>query len=53
MCYNRGCNCNGCYYEDFFTRPLKCNMEYSVVKLIMKTGEPDRDLIEQILNKEK
>ena len=44
-CYKRGCNCEGCFYNDFFTGSYqKCQMKASVLELVIVIGTPDVDL---------
>ena len=34
-CYKRGCNCEGCFYKDFFSgSSQKCQMKASVLELV-------------------
>lgn len=48
-CYKRGCNCKGCFYEDFFSKPKyseneqkqKCQMKATVLELVKVLGVPD------------
>lgn len=40
MCYNRGCKCKGCFFEDFFSKPLTCQMKFSVIGLVRLLGRP-------------
>lgn len=48
-CYKRGCNCNGCYYQDFFSgSSQKCQMKAAVLELVRTIGTPDVEL-QQIL----
>lgn len=38
-CYNRGCICNGCFYNQFFTeKHQKCHMKESVLQLVKDLG---------------
>ncbi len=39
-CWKRGCNCAGCYYENFFTSKRKCQMKSAVIELVRKFGPP-------------
>lgn len=49
-CYKRGCNCEGCFYTDFFNKSSqKCQMKASVLELVRVLGKPDVE-IQQILN---
>ena len=54
-CYKRGCNCNGCFFENFFSgyvnhpRP-KCKMKKSVLELVRILGKPD--IQEKVIIKE-
>ena len=44
-CYKRGCNCEGCFYKDFFSGSThKCQMKASVLELVRVIGAPDIDL---------
>lgn len=45
MCYERGGVCNGCYYENFFTKGTYdvqpyCKMKESIIFLVKKIGLP-------------
>ena len=48
-CYKRGCNCRGCFYENFFSKPKygenepkqKCQMKATVLELVRTLGTPD------------
>ena len=49
-CYKRGCNCKGCFYENFFSKSKygagiynqKCQAKATVLELIKnKIGLPD------------
>ena len=49
-CYKRGCNCEGCFYTDFFGKSSqKCQMKASVLELVRVLGKPDIEM-QQILN---
>lgn len=49
-CYKRGCNCEGCFYKDFFSgSSQKCQMKASVLELVRVLGTPDVE-IQQIIN---
>jgi len=51
-CYKRGCNCEGCFYKDFFSgSSQKCQMKASVLELVRTIGTPDIEL-PQILDDE-
>ena len=40
-CYKRGCNCEGCFYSDFFKgTSQKCQMKASVLELVRVIGTP-------------
>lgn len=39
QCYQRGCVCKGCFYEEFFTAD-KCRMKSSVMELVRQLGAP-------------
>lgn len=43
-CYQRGCNCEGCFYNDYFSGSHKCQMKASVLELVRVIGTPDIDL---------
>ena len=44
-CYKRGCTCEGCFYNDFFSGTYhKCQMKASVLELVRVIGTPDVDL---------
>ena len=44
-CYKRGCNCEGCFYKDFFSgSSQKCQMKASVLELVRVIGTPDVEL---------
>ena len=44
-CYKRGCNCEGCFYRDFFSASSqKCQMKASVLELVRVIGAPDVEL---------
>ena len=38
LCYKRKCKCKGCYYNKYLDS--KCQMKYSVIKLIKVFGIP-------------
>ena len=45
MCYERGGVCNGCYYENFFTKGTYdvqpyCKMKESIIFLVKEIGKP-------------
>ena len=41
QCYLRGCVCEGCFYNDFFTdSKQKCRMKSAVFELVKKIGAP-------------
>jgi hypothetical protein len=40
-CYQRGCRCNGCFYENYFTKG-KCQMKYTVLELVRQLGAPNK-----------
>ncbi len=51
-CYKRGCNCEGCYYKDFFSESSqKCQMKASVLELVRVIGTPNVE-IQQFLTDE-
>lgn len=40
-CYKRGCVCNGCFYNDFFSKsPQRCQMKSTVLELVRVLGTP-------------
>ena len=40
-CYERGCICSGCEFENFFTdKQQKCQMKFTVIELVKKFGAP-------------
>ncbi len=44
-CYKRGCKCEGCFYNDFFSGTYqKCQMKASVLELVRVIGTPDVEL---------
>ena len=44
-CYKRGCNCEGCFYTDFFNNSSqKCQMKASVLELVRVLVKPDIEL---------
>lgn len=48
-CYKRGCNCEGCFYQDFFNKSSqKCQMKASVLELVRVLGKPEVEM-QQIL----
>lgn len=40
-CYQRGCRCKGCFYENYFTKG-KCQMKYTVLELVRQLGAPNK-----------
>ena len=38
-CYERGCNCQGCYMRDLITSDI-CRMKGAVLELVRKYGKP-------------
>lgn len=45
-CYARGANCNGCYYQRFFSsRNYGCKMYLAVEQLKQTLGEPSPGLV--------
>ena len=46
-CLQRGCNCKGCFYDEFFKRSRTegslayCRMKFSIRKLIKRFGLPE------------
>lgn len=44
-CYKRGCVCEGCFYNDFFSAAAqKCQMKTAVLDLVKTIGAPDVEL---------
>ena len=44
-CYKRGCNCIGCFYNDFFSATSqKCQMKAAVLELVRTIGTPNVEL---------
>lgn len=39
FCYNRGCNCDGCFVKDLI-ESQKCEMKSAVISLVKKLGIP-------------
>lgn len=39
-CYERGCECRGCFYNSFRSLHNRCKMEQTVVELLKLFGEP-------------
>ena len=39
FCYERGCNCNGCFVKDLITSQ-PCIMKNAVIELVKKLGKP-------------
>ena len=51
-CYKRGCNCEGCFYKDFFSgSSQKCQMKASVLELVRVLGTPNVEL-QQVISDE-
>ena len=49
-CYKRGCNCEGCFYKDFFSgSSQKCQMKASVLELVRVIGTPNVELQQFII----
>lgn len=49
-CYKRGCNCEGCFYKDFFSgSSQKCQMKASVLELVRVIGTPSNIEMQQFL----
>ena len=42
FCYERGCNCNGCFVADIITSQ-SCLMKNAVLELVRKFGKPYED----------
>ena len=50
-CYKRGCNCEGCYYKEFFKDTnQKCQMKASVLELIRILGIPQPGDIDKLIH---
>lgn len=44
-CYLRQANCEGCYYQRFFSsRPYSCKMYLAVEQLLESIGEPSQNM---------
>lgn len=41
-CYERGCNCQGCYMKDLI-ESIPCQMKKSVMELVRKFGKPQEE----------
>ena len=44
-CYKRGCVCDGCFYQNFFSKGVKtqkCQMKRTVLSLCRKYGKPTK-----------
>lgn len=41
MCYKRGCVCEGCFYNKFFTDRYKCQQKAAVLELVRVLGVPE------------
>lgn len=49
-CYKRGCNCEGCFYKDFFNGSShRCQMKASVLELVRVIGTPNVELQQFII----
>ena len=43
-CYDRGCVCSGCFYDDFFGKGnFKCQMKFTVLELVRRFGIPTEE----------
>lgn len=43
QCFERGCVCDGCFYEKFFTsQNFNCRMKDSVLELVRERGIPKK-----------
>lgn len=50
-CYQRGCRCSGCFYNDFFAgSPQKCQMKHTVLELVRTIGRPNLDPVNMVIN---
>lgn len=50
-CYERGCKCKGCFYDDFFKdAPFKCKMKQTVLWLVGEVGRPDELIDRRAVN---
>ena len=48
--YQSGCNCEGCFYKDFFSgSSQKCQMKASVLELVRVIGTPNVELQQFII----
>jgi hypothetical protein len=53
-CYKRGCNCECCFYQKFFSgSPQKCQMKASVLELVRTIGTPNVELPQILPDEEK
>ena len=57
-CYKRGCRCEGCFYNTFFTQSSddyvvrKCQMKKAVLELVREHGTPEENNIVVEITKE-
>ena len=52
-CYKRGCNCEGCWYNEFFNGTYqKCQMKASVLELVRVMGAPSTVDLPQVYEDE-
>ena len=48
-CYLRKANCDGCFYQNFFSdRPYGCKMNLAVDQLLDTIGEPSNNLMNKL-----
>jgi len=44
-CYERGCICKDCYYQEFFKNSKnKCGMKATVLELVRVLGRPEKTI---------
>lgn len=46
-CYNRGCVCNGCFYQKVMSTP--CMMKTTVLELVKLYGKPDENAVKNTI----
>ena len=49
-CYARGCNCQGCFYNNLFQTVPQCRMKAAVLGLVRGFGRPDGTEIKGVLD---
>lgn len=51
MCYSRGCICEGCEYNDFFSDGTVCQTKAAVLESVKLFGAPfERDIFEVVMD---